>query len=391
MKILILHNRYHQRGGEDAVFEAEYQLLQAHGHEVKVLEFHNYGFASTWGKIIGGVSSIFNLAALWRTRRMLKAFRPDLLHIHNLFSTATPSVIWAARWCGIPVVMTLHNFRLLCPSGTLLHEGLPYDKSLRSFFPWDAVRRRVYRGSMLQTLGLAVSITAHHLVGTWRQVAVFLVPSEFTREKFLSSRLDLPAGRYLILPNFTVGPDETVPLRRRDFLFVGRLSPEKGLPVLLAAFEGSNHRLVIVGDGPLRAQVDAAAARHPHWQVLGAQPATTVRRLMGESLALVLPSICYETFGMVAIEAFSVATPVIASRLGALADIVQHEINGLHVEAGNAVALRAALDRLAGDECLSKKLGQQARQTWADAYGPARHHDLLLAAYGQALRPGAPN
>lgn len=390
MKILVLHNRYHLRGGEDAVFEAECRLLTAHGHEVCVLEFSNAGFSGAWGKVAGGLLSIFNPASLLRTRRALREFRPDLMHIHNVFSTATPAVVWAAWWCKTPVVMTLHNFRLLCPSATLLHEGRIYERSLSAFFPWDAVRRRVYRGSLLQTLALALSITLHRVIGTWNRVSVFLVLSEFSRSKFLASRLGSPADRYVIKPNFTAGMDESTgkpPKRPRDgFLFVGRLSPEKGLAVLLQAFDGSPHRLVIVGEGPLQAQVEAAVARHPHWTFLGAQPPSAVQRLMGEAQALVFPSICYETFGMVAIEAFAAATPVIASRLGGLAEIVQDGVNGLHVEPGNAVALRTALDRLAGDETLRTTLGDHAHETWTRLYTPAANHDRLLAAYHQALQ-----
>lgn len=385
MNILLLHNRYNQRGGEDSVFEAECTLLRESGHNIRTLEFCNGGFSHGWRKLLGGVLSLFNPVSFLRVVREIRRDRPDVLHIHNLFSTATPAVIWAAIFCHVPVVMTLHNFRLLCPSATLLHDGKIYEKSLHVFFPWDAVKKRVYRGSLAQTFALALTTTVHRCLGTWNRVARFIVLSDFSRSKFLESHLGVPANHYVVKPNFV--PDRGYSLEKgKEFLFVGRLSPEKGLPVLLQAFEGTPYLLAIVGDGPLRSEVDAAVACCSNLRYLGPQGSAEVLQLMRNARALIFPSICYETFGMVAIEAFSTATPVIGSRLGTMAELIVDGENGLHFEAGNPLSLRAALDRLANEPDFHARLCHGARDTWKAKYTTEVNLGRLIDIYLNVLK-----
>lgn len=385
MKVFVLHNRYRQQGGEDSVFEAECTLLRMAGLNVRTLEFCNDDFFHGWKKILGGLLSLFNPVSFLRVIREIRRNRPDILHIHNLFSTATPAVIWAAWLCRVPVVMTLHNFRLLCPSATLLHDGKIYEKSLRSFFPWDAVKKRVYRDSLAQTLALALTTTLHRCLGTWNRVSRFIVLSEFSRTKFLESRLGVPADHYVVKPNFV--PDRGYSLEKgAEFLFVGRLSPEKGLPVLLQAFEGTLHRLAIVGDGPLRSEVEAAVARSLNLRYLGPQGSEEVLGLMRNARALIFPSIWYEGMPMVILESFSSATPVIGSRLGTMAEIIENGVNGLHFEAGNPLSLRTALDRLANEPDLHARLCQGARDTWKAKYTPEVNLGRLIDIYLKASK-----
>lgn len=384
MKVLVLHNRYNYRGGEDAVFEAECALLREGGEEVETLEFDNRGFEGPVGKLLGACLSLFNPVSFLRTRRALKRFRPDVLHVHNLFSTATPSVIWAARSLQVPVVMTLHNFRLLCPSATLLHEGRIFEASLGAFFPWEAVRRRVYRGSLAQTFLLAAVLFFHRVLGTWRQVGRFVALSEFGRTKFLEGGLGVAPGRIVVKPNFV--PDRGVSFAKgEEFLFVGRLSPEKGMPVLLQAFAGTAHRLAIVGEGPLAPEVEAAVRGNPNLRLLGALPGAQVLDLMRSAKALVFPSVWYEGMPMVILESFSAGTPVIASRLGTMAELVRDGEDGLHFPPGDPAALRAALDRLAADRPLHDRICQGARAAWQARHAPGTNLEALRAVYG-ALR-----
>ena len=385
MKILILHNRYNHRGGEDSVFEAEADLLEQAGHAVRRLVFTNDAFSHGCKKLLGGMLSLFNPSSYLRVRREIRQERPDVLHIHNLFSTATPAVIWAAWMQRVPVVMTLHNFRLLCPSATLLYQGQVYEQSLQAFFPWDAVKKRVYRDSLAQTLALALTTTLHRLVGTWNRVGRFLVLSDFSRSKFLESRLGVSPDRYVVKPNFV--SDRGFSLEKGDeFLFVGRLSPEKGLPVLLEAFAGTSFRLVIVGDGPLRAAVEAAVEGSPNIRYLGPKGSGDVLELMRRAKALIFCSVWYETFGMVAIEAFSVATPVLASRLGTMAELIVEGVNGLHFEVGNAMELRHAVERLTADQGLHASLCQGARDTWGKFYTPEVNRRLLEDVYSNFIK-----
>jgi glycosyltransferase involved in cell wall biosynthesis len=380
MNLLFIHNRYNHRGGEDSVFEAEADLLAMAGHAVRRMVFTNDAFAHGWKKMLGGVLSLFHPGSFLQVVREIRRDRPDVLHIHNLFSTATPAVIWAAWLCRVPVVMTLHNFRLLCPSATLLHEGKLYEQSVSAYFPWDAVKRRVYRDSLVQTFALALTTTLHRVLGTWNRVATFLVLSEFSRAKFLESRLGVPESRYVVKPNFV--PDRGHAFEKgEEFLYVGRLSPEKGLPVLLQAFEGAPQGLAIVGEGPLLPEVEAAVARAPNIRCLGARSSAEVLELMRQAKALVFPSICYETFGMVAIEAYSSGTPVIASRLGTMAVLIEDGKNGLHFEAGDAADLRRAVECLAEDSDMHARLCQGARDTWVAKYTPEANLRMLEECY----------
>lgn len=380
MRILVLHNRYNLRGGEDAVFEAECSLLREGGEDVRTLEFDNRGFKGPLGTLLGACLSLFNPFSYLRVRKAVQDFRPDVLHIHNLFSTATPSVIWAARALQIPVVMTLHNFRLLCPSATLFHEGKIFEASLGGGFPWEAVRRRVYRGSAAQTFLLGLGIWLHRRLGTWRRVDRFVALSGFAKGTFLRGGLDVLPERIAVKANFV--PDRGLGREKgEEFLYVGRLSPEKGLPVLLEAFAGTKHRLAIVGEGPLEAEVEAAASKNPNLRVLGARPPEEVFALMRQAKALILPSLWYEGMPMVILESFSVGTPVVASRLGTMEELVREGGNGLHFEPGDAASLRAALDRLDGDRELHDRICQGARAAWEAGHAPAAALEALRDLY----------
>ncbi|MEK7391932.1 MAG: glycosyltransferase [Fibrobacterota bacterium] len=386
MKVLVLHNRYNLRGGEESVFEAECGLLERNGVEVRRLEFTNAGFASGWRRILAPLVSVFNPVSYMKVKRAIREFRPDVVHVHNLFSNATPAVIWAAASERVPVVMTLHNFRLLCPSATLLHEGEIFESSLRAFFPWRAVAKGVYRGSRAQTFALAANLVFHRLVGTWGRVDRFIVLSRFAQEKFATSRLGFLQSRFAVKPNFVADgalPDS--PSRER-FLFVGRLSPEKGLHVLLEAIKGTSIPLDIVGDGPLRPQVESAAATNPHLRYLGPRPREEVDAAMRSAKALLFPSIWYEGMPMVILESFCVGTPVIASRLGTMGELIKEGVNGRLFEAGVPSSLRSVVEGVLGNDEDWRRMSSGARRSWEEQYAPDRNFLLLREIYEGVVR-----
>jgi len=381
VKVLVLHNRYNLRGGEESVFEAECGLLERNGIEVRRLEFTNAGFASGWRRILAPLVSVFNPVSFLKARRAIREFRPDVLHVHNLFSNATPAVIWAASSERVPVVMTLHNFRLLCPSATLLHDGEIFESSLRAFFPWRAVAKGVYRGSRAQTFALAANLVFHRLIGTWGRVDRFIVLSRFAQEKFATSRLGFLRSRFVVKPNFVAaGPLPDSPSRER-FLFVGRLSPEKGVHVLLEAVKGTSIPLDIVGDGPLRSEVESAAAANPHLRYLGPRPREEVDAAMRSAKALLFPSIWYEGMPMVILESFSVGTPVVASRLGTMAELIQDGDNGRLFEPGEPASLRSAVQGVLGNPEAWAAMSAGARRSWETHYAPETNFVLLREIY----------
>ncbi|WBO85369.1 glycosyltransferase [Hymenobacter yonginensis] len=389
LRILLLHNYYQQPGGEDAVFRAERDLLRAHGHPVETLEFHNQELGTgIWAKLKAGLFGFYNPASARRLRQAIEDFQPDILHIHNLFPVASPAVLWAARQAGVPVVMTLHNYRLICPGALLYADGQVYEKSVHQLFPWDAVRRGLYRNSRLQTAAVAAQTGLHKLLGTWQTgVARYLVLTEFARRRILDSSLRLRAEQVAYKPNFIADPGAPQPDSQRagHLLFVGRLSPEKGLQTLLTAAATHALPLVVVGDGPLRAAVEACASTTPSVRYQGPADGTGVAAAMRHCRALVMPSECVEGMPMVVLEAFASGTPVLASRRGGPGEMVKPGVNGLLFEPGDPEGLAQAAQALLADEALAARLGTAGRASYETLYTPAVNYAWLLALYQAAV------
>src|SRR5690606_5262065 len=241
---------------------------------------------------------------------------------------------------GVPVVMTLHNYRLLCPSATLFHQGQVFTASLHTNFPWEAVRKGVHSHSVVKTAWLAFSNWLHRKVGTWRMVDRYITLTDFSKQLFVNSSLGVAAEKFITKPNFVVDGPESSASRGDHFLFIGRLSAEKGVQVLLDAFTRTDHQLRIAGDGPLREQVIAAAQASPNITYLGNLSRTAIGHQLAECTALLFPSIWFEGLPMTLLEAFAAGTPVIVSDLGAMRSLVHEGQNGWRFAANDATALR---------------------------------------------------
>jgi glycosyltransferase involved in cell wall biosynthesis len=386
--VLIAHNAYRFPGGEEQAVADDRALLEARGHEVELYE-------RTYAELRGGdgaAAAPLALGALWsartylEVRRLIRARRPDLVHAHNIFPLISPSLYRAARAEGVPVVQTLHNYRLICPASTLLRDGKHCELCV-GHVPWAAVRYRCYRGSRAQSLALSAILTAHRGFGTWTEdVDAYIAPTEVGRALFV--RGGLPAERIFVRPNAVPARPIGGYAAARSAIFVGRLSQEKGVRVLLEAWRSlPDVPLEIVGDGPLRDEVEAAVARsdHAHVDFLGPLPhARAVERVAAHGV-LVHPSIAFETFGLAIVEAFSLGVPVIASRLGAQAEIVRDGVSGLLCDPGDAASLRAAVRRLVDSPELARRLSAGAAHEFAERFAPEASYRALLAAYDGAL------
>ena len=383
MKILIVHSYYQLRGGEDAVFEQEARLLSTQ-HQVQTLAYRNRGGVRGALDFLG---SIWNPSPRRRLKRTIDAFRPDIIHFHNWHFGCGPAAIRAAENSGIPVVMTLHNYRLLCPSATLYHNGSLFTASLRNRFPWQAVAEKVYRNSGLMTFWLAFIIWFHKKIGTWSGVDGYIALTPFAQKLFTAPPLQLKPGQLFVKPNFaTVIPVRRVP-PRAGFLYVGRLCEEKGLKVLLEAMASEGQaRLRIAGDGPLRGLVEETAARSASIEYLGPLDPSAIAFEMESCSALVFPSVWYEGMPMTIVEAFSHGTPVIAGNIGAMSTLVTDRFNGLHFEAGNARDLRSKLDTwLAMTEEDRLQIHQNAYATYLGHYTPEKNLEVLENIYNTIL------
>jgi len=384
MKVFLSHTYYRLSGGEDKVFEAELFLLREQGHRVNILAFHNDAMKrfSPWRQ---GMLTIWNREAYRKSRKALSDIKPEVVHIHNTFPLASPAVLHAAKAEGVPVVMTLHNYRLLCANALFFRNGQVCEDCLgRS--PWIGVAHGCYRDSRAATAVVATMLTIHRWLGTWTQnVDMYIALTEFARQKFIEG--GLPADKIAVKPNF-VHPDPGSGEGRGGFaLFVGRLSQEKGLDTLLAAWERLQGRvpLKIVGDGPLASEVAAAAERLDGVEWLGRMPREEVLGLMKQASFLVLPSKVYENFPMTIAEAFATGLPVVASDLGAMASLIDHERTGLHFRPGDAEDLAAKVEWMLSHPKALDQMRKEARAEYEAKYTAERNYRMLMEIYARAI------
>ncbi len=381
MKVLVIHTSYKYKGGEDTVVAEEIKLLQNAGVQVELLEFNNYENA-----LLKLLQLPFNLQSYFTTKKKLADFEPDIVHIHNLHFGGSASIIYAIKRSKIPFVNTLHNFRLLCPSGILFHNGQIFLDSLHQNFPWKAVCLGVYKGSKLITFWLSLSLYIHNKLGTWKNCNQYIVLSEHARQLFLNSKLDLAVNQLIIKPNFCSVP--TLPMQRREtsFLYVGRLSEEKGLMLLLSVFSSCRHKIKIAGDGPLKDEVIRCSTQYPNIEFLGILNKTEVFTLLQSCTALVFPSIWFEGMPLTIIEAFACGTPVISSKLGAMETMIVSGYNGLHFEARNESDFKKQLDNWSNlNEEQKEQYCLNAYQTYLNYYTAEQNTHQLLNIYNNIL------
>ncbi len=379
MKILIAHNAYQLRGGEDVVVDAEAALLRSHGHDVEMYRQHNDAL-NDMPRVTAAVATVWSQRCAGDIARLCRSFRPNLIHVHNTFPLISPSLYWAAARSSVPVVQTLHNFRLLCPQAIFLRDGKICEDCIGKL-PWRAVTRKCYRASVTQSAVITGMLATHRVLGTYRErVTRYIALNRFARDKYVEG--GLPAGRFRIKPNFV--PCNAVPAwdGRCGGLYVGRLSSEKGLDVLAqAAGLVANTAVDVIGEGPLEALAKQTFGNG----YLGFLPLEDIMQRMRRARFLVLPSVCYENSPRVIIEAFSCGLPVIASRLGALTDIVQDGMTGLLFNPGDAADLAAKIAWATAHPAQMERMGRAARTEYEARYTPERNYEMLMDIYEDAI------
>jgi glycosyltransferase involved in cell wall biosynthesis len=383
VRILILHSRYLSGGmsGENRVVEDEIRLLRDAGHEVTAWTPSLATKTGPAALAATGMRVVWSKRAVARVRQLIRKNRVDVMHVHNLFPNLSPSVLQAAADEGVGIVVTLHNYRLLCLPATLLRDGHPCEDCLARV-PWPGVLHSCYRNSSAASAALATSLTLHRALGTFRRVSLYLAVSEFVREKHIKGGFSPETIR--VKPNFAwpkqrrVGPG-------RYFLYLGRLSTEKGLATLLRAWRGLDSRLIIAGDGPDRSHLESVAPDHVSF--LGPIGPAGVDEIMRGARAVILPSISFEGAPRSIPEAYAAGVPVIASRLGGVSESVKDEVSGLLFPPSDAGALREAATRLLEDD-LSFRLGDGALDLWREQHTPERACRLLEDAYA-AMTPAS--
>ena len=385
MKILLIHNMYKQPGGENSIFQSEGELLSRYGHFVERLVFDNGKIKTILDQCLSALKIIYNPASARELKKKIESFNPDIIHVHNFVPIASPAIFFVAKRYAIPVIVTLHNYRLICPSVTLFHKQKIYEKSINSIFPMDAILKGVYRNSRIQTAVVAIMVTVHNLIGTWKdKIDFYITLSNFAREKFKQSTLSIPEGKLLVKPNFVTDCGMGDSVRQDYFLYVGRLVEEKGIQTLLDAAKLYNFKLTLIGDGPLRGRVENAARANPNIRCLGFLDKPTIMSHMKKCKALILPSLWYEGFPLAMLEAFSSGTVVIASKLGSMAEIIENRVNSLLFEAGNAKDLVRRIVEIDEEPEWAKCLADNARLSYLTHYTPEKNYGLLTNIYKQA-------
>jgi glycosyltransferase involved in cell wall biosynthesis len=383
VRILQLHNLYRQEGGEDVAVHSERELLRACGHSVDLLEARNSEILGLTGKVKASLSTIYSPGAKERVAARIAAVQPDVVHVHNFFPLLSPSIYYACSEAGVPVVQTLHNYVLICPNGQLLRDGHVCEDCLGSQVPWRSVLHGCYRGGRAGSVAVTTMLATHRFLETWeKKVDAYIALTDFSREKLIEG--GLPANKISVKPNFAPDAGRASGRRGNFGLFVGRLSREKGIATLLSAWERVDGKapLKVAGDGPLAEHV-ARAGSEARIDYLGMQPRDEVRKLMEEAAFLVLPSIWYEGFPMVIVEAFSVGLPVIASNLGSMATLVEHRRTGLHFRPGDAEDLAAKIDWAVNHPEEMARMGHEARKEYLAKYTPEHNYEMLMEIYRQ--------
>lgn len=389
MKIVIVHNTYREAGGEDVVFESEKRLLKQAGHTV--IPYVRSNMELQDATILDRIAIVPQMLWSSKTRQefagILEKEHPDIVHVHNTFMAISPSIYSACSERGIPVVQTLHNFRLLCPAGNFFRDGIIcrecVDQSLL-----QSVRHGCYRNSRGATAAVALMVAFHRALDTWRRsVTRFITLTEFAKEKFVAA--GFPADRFVVKPNFT-DPDPGERIHRGEYaVFVGRLADNKGVGVLLNAWKKLPvpYPLHVVGEGPARAamEVQAREWRLPGVTFRGRLSRDEVIETVKGARFTIVPSTLYEGLPMCIVESFACGTPVLCSRLGGLAEIVQEQSTGLHFNPGDAQDLASKVDWAWNHPSEVAEMGRAARRKYETDYTAEKNYALLMGIYERAL------
>lgn len=392
LKIVIAHNYYQLSGGEDETMRREGELLRAAGHEVNEFIRRNSEIARS--NIVGrarlAVKTIWSEDSRKSMLAFLKETKPDLVHFHNTFPLMSPSVYYACRDAGVPVVQTLHNPRLICPGGSLERNNHVCEDCKGKRVAWSAALHACYRQSHIQSGVAAAMLAVHWELRTWQEmISVYVVSTPFYRRKFVEA--GFPAEKIVVKPHFVEDP-QVAHCDRGYAVFVGRLANEKGVPILLRAWdEVPNVRLKIRGDGPFLPHVEGLARKSQGMvEVLPRLNRKELSSVIAGARFLIWPSQgYYETFGYVAVEAFSCGVPVIASRVGVAEEIVQDGETGLHFTANDPHDLASKVQWAWSHPEEMEAMGRKARAEYIAKYTPERNYPMLMEVYRRAMGASA--
>ena len=391
MRILQIHNFYRLAGGEDIVLANEEKLMTRRGHEVWQYSLHNDSLPDM-PQFQVAAQTIWNGDAYRAVRQRIQKHGIDVVHVHNTWPLVSPAVYYAAHAESVPVVQTLHNFRMICPASTFFRDGAPCEDCLGKRFAWPAIVHRCYRDSVPASGMAALMLAAHHTVGTYSsKVDAYIAFNKFSVEKFVSG--GLPRERIRMKPNFVLDDPGIGSGSGRYALFVGRLTLEKGVRTLLKVWGlvSNSIRLKIAGQGPLQADVQAFAKANVNVEYLGQCSRAHISELMRNAALLVFPSEWYEGSPMVILEAMACGTPVLSSDRGSLAEMIVPEENGFLFPAGSAEAMASSLEKVFARRNYLSEMRYSTRQYYEAHFTASSNYKTLLSIYEGVLRGNSAN
>lgn len=398
-RILQVHNFYQIPGGEDVVVRNEKRLLEEHGHTVFTYYRTNKELKEKgiWGKLCLPFTAVYSFRTVREVKKIIRENKIDIVHVHNTLTMVSPSVFYAAFRCHVPVVQTLHNFRMLCPAGSFFRDNVICEECVADGLRC-AVRHKCYRGSTAQTVVSAMILKIHRMLGTYRRVN-FICLTEFNRKKLLNAlnapsvpkrRWAVDADRVYIKPNFTFAEGlapSSESGQEEYFLFAGRVEALKGIDIAIKAFEQlPEKKLYIAGTGPMMEEMQAYVKEHQLTNIrfLGYLQKEEMSERFYHARAVIMTSQCYEAFAMTIAEAYSYGVPVIAGSVGNMDGMVKEGITGVKFEYNSAEELA---EKVREFETLDvHKLKENARAFYQKRLRPEDNYKKLEEIYQDILR-----
>ena len=383
-KVLIVHNYYQIPGGEDTVVANEKKMLEEHGHEVILYSRHNSELKemNKLQKFFLPIDTIFNLKTYREIKTIVKKEKIDIVHVHNTLNLISPSVYYASRACNVPVVQTIHNFRLLCPGATFYRDGHICEDCV-GYSLYCAVKHKCYRNSRIQTLACVVSTKFHRLTGIYGKIN-YICLTEFNKEKLLELK-QIQKDMVFVKPNFVESDGKIIPVEKREnrFIFVGRLDKLKGVDIMLEAWKQIGKdapELMICGTGAMEEWCKDFIQDNKinNVKMLGFVPNQEIRKLVAYSKALILPTQWYEGFPMSIAESFSVGTPVLCSDLGNSGNLVIDGINGFKFKFDSSIGLIESVEQL----CNCFKIYEETLNDYKSKYTEEHNYKILKKFIG---------
>lgn len=381
MKILLVHNKYKIIGGEDIVFANESKLLKSQHNQV----FEYLRDNKEIGHSIKSISNPFwNEREKGRISKIVLTEKIDIVHFHNIFPLLTPSVYYCSAKNPPIIIQTLHNYRLLCPNALFLRNNSPCEKCKGKLLAWPGIIFRCYRVSFILSLINAFIISFHKILQTWQnKITIYIALSEFSRNKFIEG--GIPSEKIIVKPNFIVSDPGEKSFIGDNALFVGRLSEEKGLLFILDSWGKVSIPLKIIGDGPLFSRILSESSLLQNVEIAGKKDHDTVIAYMKNARYLIFPSLCYENFPLTIVEAYACGTPVIASKIGAVKELVKDMKTGILFEPGNSDDFIEKVSWAWTHPEEMAKMGKNARAEYEAKYTAEKNYEMLMGIYQKAI------